>query len=81
MRVKLSLKFLQCLELCSEIVVSGPEGQVGLSEGNTTVNIGRSGGNQGKLTVRVGRNKDQAVVSGSKILVALSCKQARRFGT
>lgn len=61
--------------------MSGPEGQVGLSEGNTTVNIGRSGGNQGKLTVRVGRNKDQAVVSGSKILVALSCKQARRFGT
>ena len=38
-RVKESLTFLQSLELCSEIVVSGPEGQVGLSKGNTAVNI------------------------------------------
>lgn len=61
--------------------MSGAEGQVGLSKGNSAVNVGRLGGNQGKLTVRVGRNKDQAVVSGSKMLAALSCKQARRFGT
>ena len=34
-----------------------------------------------KLTVRAGRSTDQALVSGSKILAALTCEQARRFGS
>ena len=45
----------------------------------SAVNFGL-GGNRGKPhTVRVGRNKDQAIVSGSKILVTLTCEQSRRF--
>lgn len=39
------------------------------------------GGNQEKLKVRLVRNKDQAIISESKILVALTYKQARRFGS
>lgn len=46
----------------------------------TAVNFGL-GGNQEKLKVRLVRNKDQAIISESKILVALTYKQARRFGS
>ena len=41
----------------------------------------RLGGNQGKLPVRAGRDKDQAIMSERKILVALTCEQSRRFGS